>query len=130
MSEAPLTDWFAAIYAQAVPTVAVLLGQLRRDGQRLEDFVFVVAVTTDESARFFVDQLGDGPLDAGVPGFVGAVPKARVARALRMMGAEAFADDTEKPLEDGFMRVLVTAKGTMNCADIPSLPAMSPGGSA
>lgn len=130
MSEAPLTEWFASIYAQAVPTVAVLLGQLRRDGQRLEDFVFVVAVTTDEAARFFVDQLGDGPLDAGVPGFVGAIPKARVARALRMMGADGFGDDTEKPLEEGFMRVLVTAKGNMSCADIPSLPAMSPGGSA
>jgi hypothetical protein len=130
MSEAPVTGWFAGIYAQAVPTVAMLLAQLRKDGREIADFVVVVAVTTDESSRFFVDQLGDGPLDAGVPGFVGAIPKERVARALRLLGAEAFAEGTEKPLEDGFMRVLVAARGNINCADIPALPAMAPGGSA
>ena len=64
-----------------------------------------------------------------MPGFVGAVRKSTVARVLRVMDAP-FASDAEKPLDAGFMRLLVAARGQMQCADIPAARPMSRGGSA
>jgi hypothetical protein len=130
MDEPPLTDWFASIYSQCKSTIAIVLDLLRKNGESVSDYVVVVADTTDEATRFFVDQLGDGPIDAAMPGFVGAIPKATVARVLRLMEAEAFAMGAEKPLEDGLMRVLVAARGQVQCADIPVVPALARGGIA
>ena len=129
MDESSITAWFASIYAQSEATIAMVLDMVRKNGEKIGDYVVVVADTTDEATRFFVDQLGDGPIDPSMPGFVGAIPKATVARVLRMLDAP-FAGDAEKPLEDGLMRLLVAARGQMQCADIPALPPMTRGGTA
>lgn len=130
MSEAALPDWFTSIYLQSEATIAMVLDMVRKNGERVADYVVVVADMTDEGTRFFVTQLGDGPIDPKMPGFVGAIPKGAVARVLRLMDAEDFANDTEKPLDDGHMRLLVAARGRLQCADIKAAPPMSPGGSA
>ena len=129
MDEQPITDWFASLYRQSETTIALMLDRVRKDGGDVSDYVVVVADTTDEATRFFVDQLGDGPIDPAMPGFVGAVPKEKVARVLRMMDAP-FASDASKPLDDGLMRLLVAARGQMQCADVPAFPPMVRGGSA
>lgn len=128
--EQPMTEWFASIYLQSEATIALVLDAVRKNGESVTDFVVVVADLTDEATRFFVAQLGDAPVDPAMPGFVGAIPKASVARALRIMEADAFASDTEKPIELGLMRVLVAARGQVQCADIPASPLMVRGGSA
>ena len=130
MSEEAITEWFAGIYAQSEATIAVVLDMMRKNGETLGDYVIVVADTTGEETRFFVDQLLERPLAADVPGYVGALPKSDVARVLRLMAAESYADDAEKPLEDGWMRLLVTARGRVQCADLPAMPLMAPGGRA
>lgn len=130
MNEQPLTDWFASIYRQSEATIAMVLDMVRKDGANVSDFVVIVADMTDEATRFFVNQLSDEPIDQAMPGFVGAVPKATVARVLRLMDADGFASDAEKPLEYGLMRLLVAARGQVQCADIPAFPAMVKGGSA
>lgn len=130
MTDAPITEWFASLYLQSQTTVAMVLDMVRKSGEKVADYVLVVADLGDEATRFFVDQLGDAPTDPGAPGFVGAYPKEVVARVLRMLDASAFAEDTEKPLEAGLMRLLVAARGQMQCADIPAPAPMSPGGSA
>ena len=107
-----------------------MLDAVRKNGESVTDFVVVVADLTDEATRFFVAQLGDAPVDPAMPGFVGAIPKASVARALRLMDADVFATDTEKPIDVGLMRVLVAARGQVQCADIPASPLMVRGGSA
>jgi len=129
MVQQPITEWFASIVRQSEVTIAMVLDQVRRDGESVGDYVVVVADTTDEATRFFVDQLGDGPIDAAMPGFVGAIPKGRVAGVLRMMDAP-FASDAEKPIDDGLMRLLVAARGQMQCADVPASPPMVRGGTA
>ena len=129
MDEQPITEWFASIYRQSEATIALVLDKVRKNGESVGDYVVVVADTTDEATRFFIDQLGDGSLDGAIPGFVGAIPKATVARVLRLMDAP-FAGDAEKPLDPGLMRLLVAARGQMQCADIPAFPPMSRGGSA
>jgi len=129
MVQQPITEWFASIFRQSEVTIAMVLDQVRRDGESVGDYVVVVADTTDEATRFFVDQLGDGPIDAAMPGFVGAIPKGRVAGVLRMMDAP-FASDAEKPIDDGLMRLLVAARGQMQCADVPASPPMVRGGTA
>lgn len=125
-----MTEWFASIYVQSEATIALVLDAVRKNGESVSDFVVVVADMTDEPTRFFVAQLGDAPIDPGMPGFVGAIPKAMVARVLRVMDAEPFATEAEKPIEDGLMRVLVAAQGQLQCADIPASPLMVRGGSA
>lgn len=227
----PITDWFASLYRQSEVTIAMVLDRVRKNGEGVGDYVVVVADTTDEATRFFVDQLGDGPKsrsaileqggsaisnsrgptdsvlpmwdfvpssapptslpdspsanrashgpdirffgvrstpvaagetrgsrhevagggaqkseakwpctillqnrarpfsDPGMPGFVGAIPKAAVARVLRLMDAP-FAGDAEKPLDDGLMRLLVAARGQIQCADVPASAPMVRGGSA
>lgn len=129
MSE-QITEWFAGIYKQSEVTIAMVLDMVRKNGEDIADFVVVVADMTDEATRFFVNQLGDGPIDPKMPGFVGAVPKATVARVLRLMEADVFAADTEKPLEDGLMRLLIAARGQVQCADLPASPLMVRGGTA
>jgi hypothetical protein len=124
-----ITDWFASLYRQSEGTIGMVLDMVRKNGENVDDYVVVVADTSDEATRFFVDQLGDGPLDPATPGFVGAIPKATVARVLRLMDAP-FAADTEKPVDVGLMRLLVAARGQMQCADIPALRPMVRGGSA
>ncbi len=126
----PLTDWFASIYRQSENAIAMVLDMVRKNGESVADYVVVVADVTDEATRFFVNQLGDGPIDAKLPGFVGAVPKGTVARVLRLMAADAFANDAEKPLDEGLMRLLVAARGQVQCADIPASPPMVRGGNA
>lgn len=130
MSEQPISEWFASIYRQSEATIAMVLDMVRKDGESVSDYVVVVADMTDEATRFFVNQLGDGPIDPKMPGFVGAVRKARVANVLRVMDAGQFATDAEKPLEDGLMRLLIAARGQVQCADIPAFRPMSKGGSA
>jgi hypothetical protein len=125
-----ITNWFASLYTQSEATIALVLDAVRKSGADVADFVVIVADLTDEGTRFFVNQLGDGPIDASMPGFVGAVPKAKVARALRMMDAESFASDTERPLEDGRMRLMVAVRGQLQCADLPALRPMVRGGTA
>ncbi len=129
MEQPPITDWFASIYRQSEATSPWCSTWCGRTGKSPPTSWVIVADVTDEATRFFVDQLGDGPTDPAMPGFVGAIPKATVARVLRMLDAP-FADDAEKPVEDGLMRLLVAARGQMQCADIPAFPPMSPGGSA
>jgi hypothetical protein len=129
MEPQPITEWFASIYRQSEATIAMILDLVRKNGENVSDYVVVVADLSDEATRFFVDQLGDGPTDASMPGFVGAIPKATVARVLRLLDAP-FASDAEKPLDDGLMRLLVAARGQMQCADIPAFPPMVRGGSA
>ena len=129
MVQQPITEWFASIFRQSEVTIAMVLDQVRRDGESVGDYVVVVADTTDEATRFFVDQLGDGPIDVAMPGFVRAIPKGRVAGVLRMMDAP-FASDAEKPIDDGLMRLLVAARGQMQCADVPASPPMVRGGTA
>lgn len=129
MDQQPITEWFASIYRQSEAAIAMVLDRVRKDGESVGDYVVVVADTTDEAPRFFVDQLGDGPIDPRMPGFVGAIPKGTVARVLRVMDAP-FASDAEKPIEAGLMRLLVAARGQMQCADIPASPPMVRGGSA
>ena len=124
-----VSDWFASLYRQSETTIGLVLDMVRKDGKDVADFVVVVAELGDEATRFFVDQLGDGPTDPSMRGFVGAVPKATVARALRLIDAP-FASDAEKPLDVGFMRLLVAARGQMQCADIPAGRPMVRGGSA
>jgi len=41
-----------------------------------------------------------------------------------------FASDAEKPIDDGLMRLLVAARGQMQCADVPASPPMVRGGTA
>jgi hypothetical protein len=130
MSDESITEWFASIYLQSHGTVAMILDMVRKNGESVADYVFVVADVTDEATRFFVDQLGDKPSDPGAPGFVGAYPKEVVARVLRMLDAETFAADAEKPTDDGLMRLLIAARGQMQCADIRASAPMSRGGSA
>ncbi len=130
MSDDAITDWFASIYRQSEATIALVLDAVRKNGEDVGDFVVVVADVTDEATRFFVNQLGDAPIAADLPGFVGAIPKATVARVLRLMDADDFAADAEKPLDDGLMRLLVAARGRLQCADIKALRPMSAGGSA
>ena len=129
-SETPVTDWFASIYLQSQETIAMVLDMVRKNGESVEGYVVIVADTRDEATRFFVDQLGDAPVDPAMPGFVGAFPKEVVARVLRVMDAEEVAADTEKPLDEGLMRLLIAARGQMQCADIKALAPMSRGGSA
>jgi hypothetical protein len=128
--EQSISAWFAGIYRQSEGTIAMVLDLVRKKGEDVSDFIVIVADMTDEPTRFFVTQLGDGPIDPKMPGFVGAVPKVTVARVLRMMDAEDFAADTEKALDAGLMRLLVAAGGQMQCADIPALGPMSKGGTA
>jgi hypothetical protein len=130
MSEGALPDWFTSIYLQSEATIAMVLAMVRKNGESVADYVVVVADMTDEGTRFFVNQLGDGPIDPAMPGFVGAIPKGAVARVLRLMDAEDFAKDAEKPLDDGLMRLLVAARGRLQCADVRASRPMSPGGSA
>lgn len=130
MSDGPITDWFASIYLQSQATIAMVLDMVRKNGESVGDYVVVVADTTDEATRFFVDQLGDAPTDPAMPGFVGAFPKEVVARVLRVLDAESFASDAEKPLDDGLMRLLIAARGQMQCADIRASSPMSRGGDA
>lgn len=124
------THWFADIYRQSETTIALVLDAVRKNGEDITEFVVIVADMTDETTRFFVDQLGTAPGAADMPGFVGAIPKEIVARALRIMNAEPVAESVEKPVDTGLMRVLVTARGQMQCADLPSSPLMVKGGSA
>jgi len=124
-----VSDWFASLYRQAESTIGIVLDMVRKNGEDVADYVVVVAELRDEATRFFVDQLGDGPTDPSIRGFVGAVHKATVARVLRLMDAP-FASDAEKPLDAGFMRLLVAAHGQMQCADIPAVRPMVRGGSA
>ena len=130
MSDESITEWFASIYLQSQSTVAMILDLVRKNGERVADYVVVVADTRDEATRFFVDQLGDAPTDPAAPGFVGAFPKEVVARVLRMLDAETFAADVEKPLDEGLMRLLIAAHGQMQCADIRAEAPMSRGGTA
>ena len=130
MSDRPITEWFAGIYKQSETTIAMVLDRVRKNGESVTDFVVIVADMTDEPSRFFVDQLGDGSLDPNMPGFVGAVPKVAVARVLRLMEAAAFAEDAEKPIDDGLMRLLIAAGGRIQCADIPASRPMVRGGDA
>ena len=125
----PITDWFASLYRQSEMTIGLVLDMVRKNGEDVGDYVVVVADTSDEATRFFVDQLGDGAIDPAMPGFVGAIPKGTVARVLRLMDAP-FAGDAEKPLDAGLMRLLVAARGQMQGADIPAFPPMVRGGSA
>ena len=46
------------------------------------------------------------------------------------LDAEVFAMDAEKPTDDGLMRLLIAARGQMQCADIRASAPMSRGGSA
>lgn len=128
MSDASITDWFASIYLQSETTVAMIVDMVRKNGESIGEYVVIVADVRDEATRFFVEQLA--PTDPSAPGFVGAYPKEDVARVLRMLDAEAFADAAMKPTDDGLMRVLVAARGQMQCADIRAAAPMSPGGSA
>lgn len=130
MNEQPMTEWFASIYAQTEMTIALVLDAVRKNGESVTDFVVVVADMTDEPTRFFVDQLGDAPVDPNLPGFVGAIPKSTVARVLRLMEAEPFASSAETPVEEGLMRVLIAARGQVQCADVPASPPMVRGGDA
>ncbi len=125
-----MTEWFASIYVQSEATIALVLDAVRKNGEQIDDFVVVVADMTDESTRFFVAQLGDAPVDPSMPGFVGAIPKETVARVLRLLDAEPFATETEKSIDCGLMRVLVAARGQIQCADVPASPLMVRGGSA
>lgn len=128
MDDAPVTEWFATLYLQSKATIAMILDMVRRSGESVEDYVIIVADVTHEATRFFVDQLGQ--TDPNAPGFVGAYPKEDVARVLRALDAGAFAEATEKPLEEGLMRLLVASGGEMQCADLRASAPMSPGGSA
>ena len=128
--EQPMTEWFASIYVQSEATIALVLDAVRKNGESVTDFVVIVADMTDEATRFFVAQLGDAPVDPAMPGFVGAIPTASVARARGVLDAYTFANDAEKPIEVGLMRVLVAARGQVQCADIPASPLMVRGGSA
>jgi len=128
--EQPLDEWFASIHRQSEATIALVLDALRRDGQSVADYVVVVADVTNEATLFFVNQLGDVPLDPAKPGFVGAIPKETVGRALRLMDADAFATDVEQPLDRGLMRLLIAARGQIRCADVTALPVMVRGGTA
>jgi hypothetical protein len=130
MSEESITEWFASIYLQSQATVAMVVDMVRKNGESVEDYVVIVADTRDEATRFFVDQLGDAPTDPNAPGFVGVFPKEVVARVLRVLDADAFAEDAEKPLDEGLMRVLIAARGQIQCADIRAAAQMSRGGSA
>ena len=130
MSEQPMTQSFASIYVQSEVTISLVLDAVRKNGESVADFVVVVADMTDEATRFFVDQLGNASIDPSMPGFVGAIPRGNVARVLRLMDAESFATDAEKPVEPGLMRVLIAARGQLQCADLPASPPMVRGGSA
>ena len=112
------------LFAQAPPMGGAAYGQ--QNGQAVNHRV--VADVTDEATRFFVEQLA--PTHLGAPGFVGAYPKEDVARVLRVLDAAPFADAAEKPIDDGLMRVLVAARGQMQCADIRAATPMSRGGTA
>src|SRR5512141_1730948 len=129
MTEDSITDWFASIYRQSEATIALVLDAVRKNGEDVAEYVGVVADVTDEATRFFVNQLGDAPIAPDMPGRGGAIPKGTVARVLRMMDALVFANDAEKPLDDGLMRLLVAARGRLQCADIKALPPMTRGGS-
>jgi hypothetical protein len=128
MSDESITEWFASIYLQSQSTVAMILDMVRKNGESIGDYVVIVADVTDEATRFFVDQLA--PTDPNAPGFVGAYPKEDVARVLRMLDAESFATAAEKPLDDGLMRLLIAARGQMQCADIRATAPMARGGTA
>jgi len=129
-SEMPITEWFASIYLQSEGTIAMVLDMVRKNGESVSDYVVIVADTRDEATRFFVDQLGNTPVDPAMPGFVGAFPKEEVARVLRVMSAEEVATDAEKELDEGYMRLLIAARGQMQCADIKAASPMSKGGTA
>lgn len=120
--------WFDELYRQSEPAIALVLENMRKDGVSPGEFVFVIADTRDEAGRFFVDQLLAAPLPAEVPGYVGAAKKSDVARVLRLVDADAFAVEAEKPIEMSLLRVLVMARGRMQCADVPQLHALALGG--
>jgi hypothetical protein len=46
------------------------------------------------------------------------------------MEAGPFADNAEMPVEEGLMRVLIAARGQVQCADVPASPPMVRGGTA
>jgi len=125
-----ITDWFASLYLQSKESISFVLDLLRKNGEDVREFVVIVADLRDEATRFFVDQLGEAPVDPTMPGFVGAVPKSDVARVLRLMDAEPFADDLANVPSDGHMRLLIATRGQMQCAELPLALPMSPGGSA
>lgn len=120
--------WFDELYRQSEPAIAIVLENMRKDGVAAGDYVFVIADTRDEAGRFFVDQLLPAPLPAEVPGYVGAAKKGDVARVLRLVDADAFAVEAEKPTDAALLRVLVMARGRIQCADVPRLHALSRGG--
>ena len=125
-----ITDWFASLYLQSKESISFVLDLLRKNGEDVREFVVIVADLRDEATRFFVDQLGEAPVDPNMPGFVGAVPKGDVARVLRLMDAEPFARDIGNLPSDGHMRLLIATRGQMQCAELPLAAPMSPGGTA
>jgi hypothetical protein len=128
MSDESITEWFASLYLQSEATIAMIVDMVRKNGESITDYVVIVADVRDEATRFFVDQLA--PSDPNAPGFVGAYPKEEVARVLRVLDAESFANAAEQPIEAGLMRLLVAARGQMQCADMRASAPLSPGGSA
>ena len=123
LSDAAINDWLTEIFAQGLPTIAGLLSKLRRNGDAITDYVFVVADTTDREARRFVSQLGEGRLPADVARYVAAVRTEDVARALTASGARDWAKWVGgEPRPEGTMRVLVAAKDRANAVDVPMPP--------
>lgn len=123
-----MTPWFRDLYRQAEPAIALVLGAMRKDGVSPDDFVFVVADTRDDAGRFFVDQLLPQPLGLEIPGYVGAAKKADVARVLRVVDAGPQAESAEEDTAPGLLRVLVVARGVMQCADVPLEHTLTRGG--
>ena len=125
-----ITDWFASLWLQSKESIAFVLDLLRKNGEDVAEFVVIVADLRDEATRFFVDQLGEAPADPNMPGFVGAVPKEEVARVLRLIGAERFADDVENAPGEGHMRLLIATRGQIQSAEVPLVAPMVRGGDA
>lgn len=123
-----VANWFMELYRLGEPALALVLETMRKNGASPAEFVFVIVDTKDEAGRFFVDQLLDEPLGPDVPGYVGAAKKADIARVLELLDAHAFAASALKPIDDDQLRVLVMARGMMQCADLPRIHRLSRGG--
>ena len=105
---------------QSKGTLALLVANVRKNGDQTDDFVFLVVDTTGPGERAFATHLNPkfDPADAQ---FFRAERTADLARLLRSVeGFDNVADDIEKPRQPGTIRVLAFGKNRASKFDMPT----------
>lgn len=122
--------WMANMYAQSMPTILAIVAEMKRQGDRVDLHVIVVAEPVDAATRYLVSLLTGAPVEADTRQFFGAIPTDMVVVALRAVNADCDADWLEQtPRTAGAFRVLTAARGECLTLDIEP-PMMSSGGTA